>query len=207
MNIKHIIEELKEHAPFTFLGSLTGIAIMFLSRNMPESAAYNLFYISHPAHVFIGALTTSAMYQRYKRGSGSKKFNLLRLFAVGFAASIGVATLSDSLIPYIAEILLNMPARELHIGFLEKWWIVNPIAAIGIAIAFYKPVTKVPHFVHILLSTWASLFHVMMAQSGALGWGSYILVLIFLFLAVWIPCCFSDIVFPLLFIKPEKPRS
>ena len=26
---------------------------------------------------------------------------------------------------------------------------------------------------------------------------------VFLFLAVWLPCCFSDIIFPLLFIKSD----
>jgi len=30
-------------------------------------------------------------------------------------------------------------------------------------------------------------------------------LLIFLFVAVWVPCCFSDIVFPLLFAN--RPKS
>jgi hypothetical protein len=29
-------------------------------------------------------------------------------------------------------------------------------------------------------------------------------VFLFLFLAVWLPCCFSDIVYPLLFLKAEE---
>jgi hypothetical protein len=35
---------------------------------------------------------------------------------------------------------------------------------------------------------------------------SYVAIFLFLFLAVWIPCCLSDIVFPLLFVKPRRQR-
>jgi len=36
-----------------------------------------------------------------------------------------------------------------------------------------------------------------------LSLSTYVLVPVFLFLAVWLPCCTSDIVFPLLFVRPE----
>jgi hypothetical protein len=51
----------------------------------------------------------------------------------------------------------------------------------------------------VLLSTWASVFHVLMAGDGSMDAAAYLVVFAFLFLAVWIPCCVSDIVFPLLF--------
>jgi len=57
---------------------------------------------------------------------------------------------------------------------------------------------------HILLSTWASLLHIMMAVGGALNIMMYVSIFLILFLAVWLPCCFSDIVFPLLFVKDPK---
>jgi hypothetical protein len=98
-----------------------------------------------------------------------------------------------------------MPHREIHLGFIEKWWLVNPLALSGIGIAYLKPSTKFPHFGHVLLSTWASLFHIIMALGQTLSWFTYIGIFIFLFLSVWIPCCVSDIVFPLLFVKtPEN---
>jgi hypothetical protein len=118
--------------------------------------------------------------------------------------SIGIATLSDSVIPYLGEILLNMPHREIHLGFIEKWWLVNPLALFGIGIAYLRPSTKFPHFGHVLLSTWASLFHIIMALGQTLNWFTYFGIFIFLFLSVWIPCCLSDIVFPLLFVKTPK---
>ena len=90
-----------------------------------------------------------------------------------------------------------MPNRGVHLGFIEKWWMVNPMAIMG----NYHPTTKFPHSLHVLLSTWASLFHMIMAKIGILSWDSCITIFIFLFIAVWVPCCVSDIVFPLLFTK------
>jgi hypothetical protein len=61
---------------------------------------------------------------------------------------------------------------------------------------------------HVLLSTWASLFHIIMSIGGkSLNWFVYAAIFLFLFLAVWIPCCVSDIVFPLLFVKDADRRG
>jgi len=49
------------------------------------------------------------------------------------------------------------------------------------------------------LSTWASLFHMTLAMEGSLTLSTGALIGLFLFLAVWVPCCASDIAFPLLF--------
>jgi len=203
--IKQISAELKNHAPFTLFGALTGIIIMVLFHNMPPKLSYNIFYILHPAHVVLSALVTASMYELHKCGGLRYKCNIWVLLFVGYAGSIGIATLSDSLIPYLGEVMLDMPNRGIHIGFIEKWWLVNPLALLGVAIAYFRPTTKFPHAGHVLLSTWASLFHIIMAAGGTLNWLSYVFVLIFLSLAVWLPCCASDIVFPLLFVgKPEE---
>ena len=195
--IRQIMKELRNHAPFTMFGAVTGIIIMILFRNLPADISYNVFYVLHPAHIVLSALVTASMYGLYKKG----KCNLWALLAIGYLGSVGIATLSDSVIPYLGEALLRMPDREAHLGFIEKWWLVNSLAVAGILIACFKPSTKFPHALHVLVSTWASLFHIIMAGSGCLKPGSYIVVFIFLFLAVWIPCCVSDIVFPLLFVK------
>lgn len=51
-----------------------------------------------------------------------------------------------------------------------------------------------------LLSTWASLFY--FTAFGTASWVPLLpLIFVFLFLAVWLPCCLSDIAFPLLFIR------
>lgn len=195
--LKIIGKELKAHAPFTALGSLTGIIIMaiIVYAQVPRSLSTALFWGLHPFHVTLSALVTAGMYRLYSKGA------LWKTILIGYFGSIGIATLSDSIIPYLGECLLGLPNRGLHLGFIEKWWLVNPLAAAGIAIACFWPKTKSPHAGHVLLSTWASLFHMTMALGDKYDVFTVSLIAFFLFLAVWVPCCTSDIVFPLLFSK------
>lgn len=207
--LKNILKELRAHAPFTLCGALTGIVIMAFSLRLPYKVSYEIFYALHPLHVLLSALVTAAMYRLHTcPGIGidciKGKCNFWALTIIGYAGSVGIATVSDSIIPYAAESLLGMPNRGIHLGFIEKWWLVNPLALLGIMIAYVWPRTKFPHVGHVLLSTWASLFHILMAREGALSWASYMTIFIFLFLAVWVPCCVSDIVFPLLFVKGKN---
>jgi len=192
-----ISKELRSHAPFTAFGAVTGIVIMavIIVAKLPRTLSVTLFWGFHPLHVLLSALVTAGMYRRHGKG------NLLTTVAIGYLGSVGIATLSDSLIPYLGEWLLGLPNRGIHLGFVEKWWLVNPLAIAGIAIARYWPKTKFPHAGHVLLSTWASLFHMTMALGKTLDVSTLVLITVFLFLAVWIPCCTSDIVFPLLFSK------
>jgi len=203
---KQILKELKSHAPFTLLGAITGIIIMLVFHGLSSGVSYSVFYILHPVHVVLSALVTTSMYEFHKCPVGTRKCSIWSLLLIGYVGSIGIATLSDSVIPYLAETLLDMPNRAIHIGFIEKWWLVNPLALLGVGIAYFRPRTKFPHAGHVLLSTWASLFHIIMAAGNNLSLFYYIAVFLFLFLAVWIPCCVSDIVFPLLFVKQEKPH-
>lgn len=197
--IRQTLDELKSHFPFTLFGAFTGIIIMLILHNstIPSKASHAIFYTLHPLHVLLSALVTASMYELHTKG----KFNLWILIIIGYTGSIGIATLSDSIIPYIGESLLNLPNKGIHLGFIEKWWLVNPMAFIGIVIAYFRPTTKFPHSGHVLLSTWASLFHIIMALGNALPWPTYIVIFFFLFISVLLPCCISDIVFPLLFVK------
>lgn len=202
-----IIHELKHHAPFTLLGAFLGIVFLIIAHNMPYKAAHTAFYVFHPLHVVLSALVTSSMYRNYKCKADRKECNLFALLAVGFVGSIGIATLSDSVMPYLGEIILGLPHAEAHIGFIEKPYLILSLAALGIAIAYYKPQTHFPHAGHVLISTWASLFHVMMAMGKVTSAAVYAGIFIFLFVAVWIPCCVSDIVFPLLFVGKGEEKT
>jgi hypothetical protein len=168
---------------------------MWVSLNAQMSRAIfeALFWVLHPFHVFLSALVTAGMYRLHGPG------RILPTLIIGYFGSIGIGTLSDCVIPYIGELLMHMPERELHIGFIEKWWLVNPLALAGIALAYWRPTTKFPHAGHVLLSTWASLFHMLMAMGTDFSFFSVLMIAAFLFLAVWVPCCTSDIAFPLLF--------
>lgn len=167
----------------------------FIQFKVPRDITSGLFWTLHPLHVLVSALVTTAMYRMHSNGG------ILKTVLIGYIGSIGIATLSDSLIPFAGEWLLDLPHRDIHLGFIEKWWLVNPLAFAGIAIGYLWPKTKFPHASHVFLSTWASLFHMMMALGTSMDVVTAILVAFFLFLAVWVPCCTSDIVFPLLWIK------
>lgn len=201
---RRIISELTEHVSFTAFGAVTGIIIMViivLADTLPQvsRASYSVFYILHPTHVVLSAIVTTAIYKKHGNGK------IWAAIIVGYLGSIGIATLSDSLIPYIGEILLGLENRGTHIGFIEEWYIVNPAALIGIIIGYWRPITKLPHYGHVLISTWASMFHIIMALGETANWVILLNIFLFLFLAVWIPCCTSDIVFPLLFAKKRLP--
>ena len=201
-----IIKELKRHAPFTFFGAMTGVILIAFFQRMPSDISYNIFYVLHPIHVVLSALVTVSMYEFHKCGSGGKKRDLWALLAIGYFGSIGIETISDSVIPYLGEAMLGMPNKGMHIGFIEKWWLVNPLAIAGVAIAYFKPSTRFPHAGHVLLSTWASLFHMIMAVGQPVNGIMYLGIFAFLFLAVWLPCCVSDIIFPLLFVKEKEKK-
>lgn len=197
--LQSIASELRAHAPFTCLGALTGILLMIIISiiTIPARLSYALFYTLHPLHVLMSALVTTSMYRLYMKNS----VNVLSMIIIGYVGSVGIATVSDSIIPYIGEVMLNLPNRGAHIGFIEEWWLVNPMAFAGIVIASIYPATRLPHAGHVLLSTWASLFHMVTALGDAIAWYAYIVIFFFLFISVWLPCCVSDIVFPLFFVR------
>ncbi|MDD5010620.1 MAG: hypothetical protein PHQ00_00680 [Phycisphaerae bacterium] len=212
-NLKQISLELKVHIPFTAAGAITGVIFMLLFRNVGQSTGHTLFAIFHPAHVLLSAMVTAAMFKLHR-----KQTRIWIVIIVGYLGSIGIATLSDSIMPYLGEkaLGLHIPAHselhhhepeehetenhssEIHLGFIEEWYIVNPAAFLGIAIAWFLPKTKLPHASHVLISTWASSAHVLMTAQSQITLTVAMSMLLVLFLSVWLPCCISDIVFPLL---------
>ena len=202
--LKRIVHELLEHIPFTAAGAVAGIIVMVIIHfaNTPRDISEVLFYTFHPLHIVFSALVTTAIYRKQKNS------RLWLVVIIGYTGSIGIATLSDAIIPYLGGNILSV-AMEFHLPFLEteimpyigipEWIIVNAAAVIGIAIGFFKPTTKLPHMGHVLLSTWASLFGFI--AFGVADWLPLLpFIFFFLFLAVWLPCCISDIIYPLLWV-------
>jgi hypothetical protein len=209
--LKRIAQELRRHVPFTALGTLTGIIIMVIIvlGNVPTQISQTAFYTLHPIHVILSALVTTAMYVRYR------KAKIWAVILIGWTGSVGIATLSDVIIPYLSGVLLHVP-MEFEVPFIETskmpvigietWIVVNGAALLGIGLGYWKHITRIPHAGHILVSTWASLFY--FTSFGIADWIHLLpFVFLFLFLAVWIPCCTSDIVYPLLFVKEEMRAS
>ena len=195
--LKDVSIQLKAHVPFTVFGTATGIVIMasIVWAGIPQSASRSLFWAFHRGDVLLSALVTATMYRLHSEGGISATV------LIGYIGSVGISTLSDSIIPDVGEYLLGLPNKGVHLGFIEKWWLVNPLAFLGIAVARFWPHTKFTHAGHVLLSTWASLFHMTMALGDRVTVLTWVLLPVFLFLAVWVPCCTSDIVFPLLFAR------
>ncbi len=216
-----VLEELRAHIPFTLFGSLTGIAMMLLFRNLSEATSYRLFYVFHPLHVTLSAIVAGSIFRLHER---TRSFLLVLL--VGYVSSVGTATVSNSVIPFFGESLLGVAiptesevhgshAQEgsdpgestpphgpkIHLGFIEEWYIVNPAAILGILIGFFLPRTKLPHAGHILVSTWAAASHILMNTHSDITILTIIGMALVLFISVWVPCCSSDIIMPLLFVR------
>jgi hypothetical protein len=200
--LKRIGQELLHHIPFTAAGAVTGIAAMLLIHffNLRTDISEALFYTFHPLHLLFSAIVTTSLYRKHGRGP------LWLSLIICYAGPMIIGTLSDAIIPYIEGSVVNI-SISFELPFIEtakmpflgvpEWIPVNAAAVIGIAIGFLKPNTKFPHMLHILVSTWASLLY--FTSFGTANWLPLLpLFFLFLFLAVWIPCCFSDIVFPIL---------
>ena len=227
--VRHILAELRGHGPFTLFGAVLGIGFMVLFQGLlHEETGRVLFKAFHPAHVVISAMVTASMFRLH-----SARRRVVLVLVVGYFGSIGVATLSDIVIPHLGRRVMGLDipthaavhhgheaegehdhaghgheahedcGRKIHFGFIEEWYLVNPAALLGIAIAFFLPRTKFPHAAHVLISTWASLSYLMMEMEASLSIGVVLGMLATLFLATWVPCCLSDIVFPLLFVKSD----
>ncbi len=194
---KLISKELARHAPFTAFGALTGLIILVIIvfGQVPSGISETIFYILHPIHVLLSALVTTAIYRLHGRGK------LWAAILIGYTGSIGIATLSDAIIPYLEGALFHIEQGPFWpLPFIEKWWLVNPLAVLGIAIGYWRPTTRFPHAGHVLLSPWASLF--VFTAFMVADWIPLLpLIFLFLSLAVLIPCCVSDIVYPLLFVR------
>jgi len=228
---KHILLELKGHSPFTAFGAVLGILFMLVFRNVGGTGSQILFDVFHPAHVVLSAMVTASMFRLH---AFRKRF--LLVLVVGYFGSVGIATLSDIVIPHVggrlfgldipseaaahsaenvadagqAEKTFELAAHEdgtaehgIHLGFIEEWYIVNPAAIFGVLIAYFLPRTKFPHAGHVLISTWASSSYLLMRLQSDITATAVAEIFLVLFIATWLPCCISDIVFPLLFVKPD----
>jgi len=203
--LKAVAVELKNHAPYTLLGALSGIILMaaLLLSHAPPASLKPVFESFHAVHILLSAIVTTALYRRYRS-------SVVGAILVGFTGAVGVATLSDVIFPHHGGVFLlavtgsEHTMHHIHLAFIEKWWIINPVALLGVGFGLARPHTKLPHAGHVLLSTWASLFYLVSHAELGTNWLPRApLVLIVLFVAVWVPCCFSDIAWPMVLVGKD----
>ena len=206
------MHELGQHLPYSIFGVVVGIIILGIltffsiilnAGHLLPVAAKELFHIFHPIHILLSAVTTTAMFWKHER-------HFLKVLSIGFAGSIIICGLSDILLPYLGGEMLGIH-MDLHICALSHPSIVISFAAIGVAMGFLVPSaieksTEFSHSMHILVSSMASILYLI--SFGFSQWTGMIGGVFFItFLAVILPCCLSDIVFPLSFISRKSISS
>jgi len=190
-----IFRELWHHAPFTLSASILAgilVIILFASGLADNSTLRELFEIAHPLHVLVSAAATAAIYNKYKK-------SVFNGILIGVVGAILIGTISDILLPWIAGNLFSLHTH-LHLPIVEKPLVIIGVAIIGSLFGIYAGMFRVNHSIHIFLSVFASFFY-LLAFSIELSLFAILANSLIVFLAVYIPCCVSDIVFPILFIK------
>jgi hypothetical protein len=195
MKNKNVLKELKHHVPFTALATIIAIIIVLYFRYVALSEFKEVvFHSFHILHIIASAAVTSAIFYKYKK-------DLNKALLVGVLGAIIIGTMSDVIFPYLGGLILNLNT-EFHLPLLEMpVWIVF-YALLGSVIGTLTKLTKMPHFLHVFLSVFASLLY-LLTFSPAFEFIYFIGAFFTVFIAVIIPCCLSDIIFPFLFL-PKK---
>ncbi len=134
--------------------------------------------------------------------------NMSRHIAGNSRSTPRAARRSGKATPTASRGTLNTIAKELKahapftiLGALTGIVVMVVVVGAEVPRSFSAKLFWSLHPFHVLLSTWASLFHMTMALGKDVGPLTLAVIPVFLFLAVWIPCCTSDVVFPLLFSR------
>jgi len=200
---RHILEELQHHLPYTVFSVAIGIMVLGLLTVVIEGekfpqASQNLFHVFHPLHLLFSAAATAAMFWRHDK-------KLFKAVSIGFVGAVGICGISDIFIPFVAGYLLGVK-MHLHICIIAHPMLILPFLSFGLFMGFVLPSmvesTIFSHAAHVLISSMASIFY--LVSFGLTEWipvGG--MVIIYMVLAVMIPCCTSDIIFPLLLVREE----
>jgi len=167
-----------------------------------SGAFHDIFHVFHPIHVLFSATATTAMFRRYDK-------KIYKAVIVGAVGALGVCAVSDIFFPYIGG-LFSGAEMELHVCIVQHPMTVVPFAVFGIIVGLFaadvfaeRKSTIFSHSGHIFISTMASLLY--LTAYGFQDWmHDMFAVFIIITLAVLIPCCISDIIFPLLFVNPKN---
>ncbi len=210
--------EFLAHLPYSIFGTVVGMLVaggitiaVRLSQAGPEAienVSHTVFHIFHPIHMLLSATATTAMFYRHER-------HTVKAAVVGLVGAIGVCGISDVLMPYLSGIVLfsrdighSHHVMHFHWCVMEHPWMVLPFAVAGIAVGLtaaghIQKTTFYSHSAHVLISSVASIFYLI--GYGLDDWISHLgYVLVVITAAVMIPCCFGDILFPLMVTRKEE---
>jgi hypothetical protein len=197
--------EFAHHLPYTIISSLIAMAAVWLfgasqmhGRGLAAWAAELewSFHVLHPMHICLSAIATTSVFWHYER-------RLAKALAVGFLGTVIPCGMSDYIFPCIGGRMLGQ-AMELHICLIDHPTLVLPFLLVGIVcgLLFEERMaggSVFSHGAHVFVSSLASLLY--LVAFGFTGWLADVRMVFPVFLvvviAVWIPCCISDIVVPI----------
>lgn len=206
-----ITEELYHHLPYAIFSVALGMIILSLldytnggtsvTTEIKCSGYHMLFHSFHFLHILFAATGTIITFSRFSR-------NILYALIVGTISPAIFCMLSDVVFPYFAGRILGVP-MTFHICFYRELHNIIPFLFMGVlnGIVLRKHGSKMlgifsvgSHFVHILISSLASLFY--MVAHGFSNWYPQMgIVFLFLVIAIVIPCTFSDVIVPMYFAR------
>ncbi|GAI75948.1 unnamed protein product [marine sediment metagenome] len=198
LNTKTILSELKNHIPFTLLATLIAVILVGIIYKESILISESFFYIIHPLHLFVSAIVSAAIFYKYKN-------NFIQALLIGITGSIIIGSLSDIILPYLGGTLFQLKT-SFHLSLIEKPILILSTVIIGSIVGIITKFTKTPHFFHVFLSVFASLLY-LLAFSTSLNPIHFIAIFFIVFIAVLVPCCVSDIVFPLLFVRRKNEKK
>jgi len=189
---KDLTHELTHHLPFTLIATTIGIAIvLFIKFKLNLSVEAQVFEVLHPTHVIASALVSAAIFYKYKK-------NFFQATLVGIISAILVGSLSDVIFPFTGATLLSMHPH-FHLPIIEEPIKILGAALIGSILGIATKMTKFPHIIHVGISVFASMFYIL-SYAPITNVFQGILSIIVIAIAVVIPCCVSDILFPFFFL-------
>lgn len=218
-HIGSLRQELMCHFPYAAFSLALGFTVLSLihlltgtgyhsSRELAQSY-HILFHSFHYLHLIFAVTGTCIMFFRFSK-------NVIGGILVSLIAPAIFCTLSDVALPALAGNLLgvNMPV---HVCFTHLPDLINllPFMLVGLLNGWMIRqhsessmgfISLASHFIHILISSLAALFY--MVSYGFTYWHHMMgILLIFLLVAVVIPCTLSDIVVPMYFARRKAKRS
>lgn len=209
-----LTEEIICHLPYAIFSVAFALAILsFLVynawlANVDDAricgGADVLFHSFHFMHIVFAATGTMITYLRFS--SHVLKGLLISMLSAGV-----FCTLSDVILPYLGGSLLGVK-MSFHMCFLSELHNILPFLFVGLLNGFVMSkhhsskqwlYSIFSHFVHILISSFASMFYLI--GHGCTDWYVNIgIVFLFLVIAVVVPCTLSDVVVPMAFAKADK---
>lgn len=212
-------EELLHHLPYAIFSVALGMIILSLLDYSSSGASighahthgdehcrgyHMLFHSFHFLHILFAATGTIITFSRFSR-------NIVMALIVGTISPTIFCMLSDVVFPYLAGRIMGVP-MVFHICFYREMHNIIPFLAMGVLNGMVLRLHNSrmltlfslgSHFIHILISSLASLFYIV--SHGFSDWYSQMgIVYLFLVIAIVIPCTFSDIIVPMYFARYKR---